>query len=146
MFFSKLTNGFYLTEINGENIPKDAVEISEDQYLELLEAQSQGMTIGADKKGNPIAIPRPVVAPVDPRTYMTATVFQAKAALARLGKYDAVTTLMSNPATPLETRLAWDNVQIFRRLSPTVLAMGQALQLTDADLDELFTLAATIEA
>lgn len=56
MLYSKTTGGFYSQAINGTNIPKDAVEITDSQYSALMQAQSQGSTIGADNNGNPIAI------------------------------------------------------------------------------------------
>lgn len=54
MFYSPSTNGFYDYEINGKNIPKDAVEITEDQHKSLLDGQSQGKWIAAGKKGIPM--------------------------------------------------------------------------------------------
>lgn len=84
--------------------------------------------------------------PKDPRESMEVTAFQAKAAIARSGLYDPVVELMHHPDTPLETKLAWEEVLTFKRLSPTVLTMGAALGLTDSQLDDLFGLAATIEA
>lgn len=59
MFYAKSTGGFYTPEINGEDIPGDAVEIMEDEYLELLQAQAEGKIITSDDKGNPIAIDPP---------------------------------------------------------------------------------------
>jgi hypothetical protein len=53
MYFSKTTNGFYDKEIHGDRIPGDAVEISAEYHLELIEGQSTGMVIYADEKGFP---------------------------------------------------------------------------------------------
>ena len=61
MFYSKSTGGFYSTEINGTNIPSDAVEVSDDKYLELLDGQSKGKQISSDDLGNPLLIERPVI-------------------------------------------------------------------------------------
>lgn len=72
--------------------------------------------------------------------------FQARAALLNAGLLDSVQTKMSDPATPALARLAWTDAQEFRRMSPTVLTMGQALDLTDVQLDDLFKQAATITA
>ena len=55
MFYSKSTSGFYSSEIHGDNKPEDCVEITEEQHAELLEAQSQGMTITANDDGIPYA-------------------------------------------------------------------------------------------
>ncbi len=60
MFYSKSTSGFYLPEVHGDNIPADAVEITDAQHAALLDGQSKGQRIGADAAGNPILIPPPV--------------------------------------------------------------------------------------
>lgn len=59
MFYAKSTGGFYTPYINGKNIPDDAVEITDEKYLELLQDQSAGKIITSDDKGNPIAIAPP---------------------------------------------------------------------------------------
>jgi hypothetical protein len=45
MFYSKITGGFYNTTIHGNNIPSDAIEITEKKWQELLEEQSNGKII-----------------------------------------------------------------------------------------------------
>lgn len=61
MFYSKATGGFYDREIHGDNIPADAVEITIEQHRSLIDGQSQGKRIVADKKGFPVLedIPAP---------------------------------------------------------------------------------------
>lgn len=54
MLYSKSANGFYDSEIHGDNIPADAVEITEEKHVALLEGQSQGKIISADENGYPI--------------------------------------------------------------------------------------------
>ncbi|MCI1897155.1 MAG: tail fiber assembly protein [Enterobacter sp.] len=54
-YFSKSELGFYCDEVN-KAIPTDAVEISEDVYFSLLEGQSAGKVIAADKAGNPVLV------------------------------------------------------------------------------------------
>ena len=44
-FASKLTRGFFVTEVHGDNMPTDAVEISDEFHAELIEGQSQGKII-----------------------------------------------------------------------------------------------------
>ena len=53
MFYSAQTNGFYSTEIHGNAIPADAVEITESEHATLLAGQSQGKTISAGMGGVP---------------------------------------------------------------------------------------------
>lgn len=61
MFYSAKTGGFYSAEIHGENIPDDAVEITEEQHAALLDWQFVGKVISADNDGNPVLVdpPRP---------------------------------------------------------------------------------------
>jgi hypothetical protein len=56
MLYSKSTNGFYLQEVHGTDIPSDAVEITDDTYRSLLDGQSQGKTIAGDINGYPILL------------------------------------------------------------------------------------------
>ncbi|WP_107760670.1 tail fiber assembly protein [Dickeya sp. Secpp 1600] len=62
MFYSKSSNGFYSKEVNGDNIPDDAVEIGDDYYQRLLIEQAIGNTIIFDElTKKPIAVaPAPV--------------------------------------------------------------------------------------
>ena len=54
MFYSKSTNGFYDEAIHGDSIPSDAVEITNEEHQALLEGQSQGKIISADKNCKPV--------------------------------------------------------------------------------------------
>lgn len=58
IFASKSTQGFYSTEIHGENIPAYAVEIDTEHHAELMAAQSSGKII--DWSGDiPVAVDPP---------------------------------------------------------------------------------------
>lgn len=80
------------------------------------------------------------------RSAMVVSPFQAKAALAQIGKLDDVEALMADAATPLLTKLAWKEAVVFKRLSPTIIGLSQQLGFTDEQLDELFETAAQIVA
>ena len=57
-------DGFF-DNTDGGFVPESAVEISQDKYIELLNGQSQGKQIIADKTGNPVLIePQPSAAHV----------------------------------------------------------------------------------
>ena len=57
-------DGFF-DDAEGGFVPEGAVEISQDKYIELLNGQSQGKQILADKTGYPVLIdPQPSVAHV----------------------------------------------------------------------------------
>lgn len=55
-YYAKSTNGFYSSEVNGAAMPSDVVEITEQIWQQLLEAQSSGRVIASDNNGNPIAV------------------------------------------------------------------------------------------
>lgn len=59
MFYAKLTGGFYVRGIHGNNIPADAVEITNEEHAALLAAQSTGKRIEADATGRPVAVDPP---------------------------------------------------------------------------------------
>lgn len=80
------------------------------------------------------------------REAMVISRFQAIHALRQAGYLEAITQAMADPQTPTLAVDAWENALEFRRLSPTVQAFAGILGLTDAELDQLFELAATIEA
>lgn len=71
--------------------------------------------------------------------------FQAKAALLTQGLLDDVEALIAHPDTDPLIRLAWQTASEFRRTSPSVVGMAQALGWSEQDLDDLFNLAATLE-
>ena len=55
-------DGFF-DDAYGGFVPEGAVEISQDKYIELINGQSQGKQIIADKTGNPVLIdPQPSAA------------------------------------------------------------------------------------
>ncbi|MBO9725164.1 MAG: phage tail assembly chaperone [Novosphingobium sp.] len=56
-YFSAATCGFYVDGINAA-IPVDARPITDEQHIELLNAQAEGATIAADANGDPVAVPR----------------------------------------------------------------------------------------
>ena len=80
----------------------------------------------------------------DVRQTMVVSRFQGRAALLNAGLLNEVEAYFnSTSATQLE-KLAWEDVLQFERVSPLVLKMGQLLGQTDAQLDQLFQMAAMI--
>ncbi len=140
MFYSPQTQGFYSSEIHGEDMPADVVEITEERHVELLEGQAAGQRIIPGDDGYPVLADRVVGVP------QSVTRFQALAALHLAGHLPAVEAIMAAPETPMLAKLAWANALTFERSSPTLAALASSLGMTDADLDALFTAAASIEA
>ena len=54
MKYSASTGGFYDTDIHGDNIPADAVDIAAEEHAALLTGQSSGKRITADADGKPV--------------------------------------------------------------------------------------------
>lgn len=138
MLYSKSTGGFYAQEIHGNNIPADAVEISDELYSDLMLAQSAGKVISADSSGRPAAIDPPVVP--DPVPAVVSR-FQARRALKDAGVFDQVEAAIAQADEFAHD--AWADAQEFRRDSALILSLGESLGL---DLDALFIAAAKIEA
>ena len=63
MLYAKSTNGFYLPEFHGDRIPVDAVEITSEQYVTLLDGQSTGKQIVAGTDGFPVLTDPPAPTP-----------------------------------------------------------------------------------
>ncbi|WP_162094760.1 phage tail assembly chaperone [Pseudomonas chlororaphis] len=59
MLYSKVNKGFYDREFHGNDIPADAVEITEEHYKNLLNGQDEGKQISADENGYPMLIDPP---------------------------------------------------------------------------------------
>lgn len=114
---------------DGAHIPADPANTDYQAYLAWRDA-------GNDPE--PYQPPAPVPQSV--------TRFQARAALHLAGLLPQVEALMGDPATDPLARIAWQDAQEFRRQSPTVLAMAQALGLSEQQIDQLFTTAASLEA
>jgi hypothetical protein len=55
IFYSGSKRGFFHSILNKGAIPGDAVEITQDQWQALLEAQANGQEIVPDANGQPIA-------------------------------------------------------------------------------------------
>ena len=90
MFYSKQTGGFYSREIHCDNIPSDAVEISAEDHAALLEGQSQGKIISADKNGKPVLKDPPPPIPEQIIAQYTGAVQQHLDTFARTRNYDGI--------------------------------------------------------
>ncbi len=115
MFYSASTNGFYTPEIHGDNIPADAVEITEAEHAALLEGQSKGKVIVADENGYPI-----LRDPPPPTTEQIMSSLKARVQLwldeqARALGYDDIKTAISYAEEPAVPKFQQEG-QAMRRL------------------------------
>lgn len=137
MHFSKSTGGFYRSEIHGENMPADAVSISDDVYLQMLNGQAQMKSIVGNSIGKPVLkdyLAPPVV--------LTCTAYQIRQALSQLGIRAAVEAAIS--AGSQELIDAWEYAAEFRRDNPKIAEMAAALNKSSAEIDAIFKLAVTL--
>jgi len=79
------------------------------------------------------------------RSEMVVTMRQAKRALLNLNLLEGVQEAINTLPEPerSEANVDWNTAQEVERLWPFVVSLGPALSLTEEDLDNLFTLAAT---
>jgi hypothetical protein len=86
----------------------------------------------------------PPYIPPPPEIPFSVTPFQAKAAILQAGLLPAVEAALA-AASPI-AQLAWSDAVAFTRDSPTINSLAAQLGLTSAQVDDLFTIAAAIEA
>ena len=134
MFYSKSKNGFYSKQIHGNNIPADAVEITNEEHASLLDGQSNGKVITADENGYPVLTdpPKP-----QPKEITTVTMRQARLALLKKELLDDVEALIATH----EQRIWWEYSTTVEKYNSITQEISTALKL---DLTELFEFSATL--
>lgn len=135
MKYSPTNNGFYDIYYPENILPSDAFYISDEIYFSLLSAQEAGKQIKAIN-GQPVAvdiIPQPVTQ-ISPR--------QIRMALTQLNLRSQVEAAVA--AGNQDMKDWYEYSTYFDRNHPQVLAMATALNVTDAQLDALWALAATL--
>ena len=78
------------------------------------------------------------------RQEMVCTPFQGRMALSDAGLLSAVETAIA--AADEKTKVAWEYALEWRRSSPMIAALSTALNMTDAEIDDLFKAASQIVA
>ncbi|MDD1141631.1 phage tail assembly chaperone [Pseudomonas sp. TNT2022 ID233] len=58
-FYSKKTGCTYLPSVHGDNMPTDAVPISEEIYLSVIANPAHGKVRGHDAEGRPVLVDAP---------------------------------------------------------------------------------------
>ena len=131
-----------LSHIHGDEIPQDSVEISGELYEELLLGTQNGFIIiivvdGAISLVDPISLlsdeekvqlnreRMPILSPIE---------FDIK--LNNAGLYDTVQDLIKDN---FELRIAYNRATFFSRTDPFIDQARIALNLTDEQVDEMWT-------
>ena len=109
-----------------EVVPRFSDYTDEDGVLHTR-AEQEAAAIEADRKA---------------RVPQVVTTRQAKLALLQAGLLDDIETAIAQ--ADRATQIEWEYATEFKRTWPTLLAMQTTLGLTDQQLDDLFTLAATL--
>ena len=128
MFYSKSTGGFYTREIHGDNIPDDAVEITEAEHAALIEGQSQGKRIVADESGRPILQDPPPPTPEQIMRRLQARVQLWLDEQARALGYDDIKSAVSYAEEPAVPKFQQEG-QAMRRLRS--LAWARCYEILD---------------
>ena len=90
MFYSPSKNGFYDTIIHGDNIPADAVEITDEEHQALLAGQSAGLRIVPDLDGRPVLVDPPAPTAEQVKAAFVAAIQQRLDDFARTRNYDGI--------------------------------------------------------
>lgn len=142
-YYSPSTCGFYTHNVHKDNVPPDAVEITAEQHSALMEGQSHGKRIVSDADGLPILIDPPIPTPQVPEKV---TMRQARLALHFANLLTSVQTALEALPEPDRTTamIEWDYASDVYRSSDLISVLGDALELSAEEFDNLFFTAATL--
>ena len=144
MKFFYADGAFYNDAVNNDKIPADAVEITREEWLALLDGQAHGKIIATCKDGRPELQDPPPPVPVVPTQV---TMRQARLALLTAGYLDRVQEAFANIPDEQVKKAAmieWEYAGHVERASPFTTQMAALLGLSNSDLDTLFIAAAKL--
>lgn len=136
MFYAPSTNGFYSLALHGAGVPEDAVEITDERHLELIEGQSLGREIFCAEDGMPALRDRPAL---EPKVPDRVTSRQCELALLDAELLDDVEEAVAG--LDRRSQIEWRTKTVVERDSPLVRQLAESLNI---DLDSLFTEAAKL--
>lgn len=139
-FYSAQEKGFYLSQIHGDEIPQDSVEISVGLYEELLLGTQNGLIIivvdGAISLVDPISLLSDEEKTQLKRERMpTLTPIEFDIKLNNAGLYDTVQDLIKDN---FELRIAYNRATFFSRTDPFIDQARIALGLTNEQVDTIW--------
>lgn len=130
-----ILNARYDSSIHA-NIPQGAVELSDELFSRTIN-ESDGVWKLVDGEVVKTALPEP-----EPYVPNKITMRQARLALHQSGLLSQVETLIASGSDA--HKIEWEFAQTVERDHPLVAAIADELSLTEQQLDDLFTLGATL--
>lgn len=145
MFYSHSTKGFYCSGIYSE-VPGDAIELTDAEYAAMQAAPSSMIGIGDDGKPFIAESTDPAFKPA----HTQCTPAQGLVALFALKQITEEHVLeaiaqIPDPVQQYTARIGYQRATVWERGSQTMQSMAQLLQLSEVDLDALFTHAVTVK-
>lgn len=134
----------YDSEIHGDNIPSDAVEVSDELFLQTIN-ETDGIWKRDPQTGEITKHPLPPAPPYVPEQVTRA---QGKAVLIQAGLWQDVLDYVDGITDPTERQLAevaLHDTTHWQRTSPFLNAAAAALGIAEQQMDALFQQAAEIE-
>jgi len=130
-----LPTAFYSPDVHGDDIPTEAIQITEDQWNEFI--SNNGLRKWADGEVvayDPPPPPTPTVASVSAR--------QFKLQLLAAGLLDAVDAWVASQSRAVQ--IAFEYSGSFNRTEPMMAAGFAAMGFADEQIDDFFTAAAQL--
>lgn len=126
MFYSPSKNGFYLTELHGQAVPTDAIEISSAEHDALMMGQAAGMVIVPSPSGHP-TLREPE--PTGVATPLSITMRQCRLQLLAAGKLALVQPAIDAMPEPQRSaaNIEWEYGTTVQRNSPLIEQLAPVL-------------------
>lgn len=143
MYFSPSTCEFHFQRAGA---PSDIRSISTEQHKALLAEISKGKRLAADSDGLPVIVDAHIVQSV-PERCTPAQGLVALFALKNITEDNVLAAIdqIPDPVQQYTARIGYQRATVWERGSPTMRAMTQLLQLSEADLDSLFNYAVEVQ-
>ena len=138
--FSPTYGTFYPEDLDPVALPDDVIDVTDEEHLRATNLAAGESLVVTD--GKLYVVGRSVRSSVP----SVVTMRQARLALLQTGKLAQVNAAVANMpgAAGDAARIEWEFSSTVERNRPLVESLGVALGMTDAQLDDLFTLAATL--
>ena len=152
IFYSPQLRGFYNTAVHGDAIPADAIEINNEQRIEIRRELGLGKLVTYEGGAFVFTTSTTPIETIRARTSIPKGEFcMGLSALGILSDADALSASRNNwpaamdgfldfltPAQALEVQIEWATCQNVERMHPFVLTLASWASLSDETVDTLF--------